>query len=438
MYTTATSGSWYKQFVTERDRTNMNRVRMNLEPTFISTETQTCREEDLVAPDRTNTYRRVQQQSDRPSLIKQYGGQIFRQPMEICSYDHNRPRYNTNNVSVWEEMIQQRILESKTIRSHKGEQEVQLSHDKQQDQRYETEVKQMEDKGMMTLYPELFQSYIHSSFKCPEYRYVERQNTNFIGDRNRNTLEHQHPVVNSRRQDNRCVERQDVNIISDSFRNTQDCNVLPVVDSRPQDRRYIERRNTNIIDDRSGNTNTRGHQPLPLQPVEDWIQIDASDIHENALSQNRRNNIIPNPGYQQDMLNTAMMEPRQLSRDSRINVNDQEWYDRRTPHTTGSDNLFEQQMSLMREMFQMVSVQNAHMRDQINTRNKLRITPEKFAGNTSFYSFMAQFENCCEINGWEEHEKLLMLRSSLTGNASAVLWDLGADKQCSYRVGGSS
>ena len=80
----------------------------------------------------------------------------------------------------------------------------------------------------------------------------------------------------------------------------------------------------------------------------------------------------------------------------------------------------------------MVSVQNAHMRDQINTRNKLRIIPEKFAGTTSFHTFMAQFENS-EINRWEEHEKLLMLRSSLTGNAAAVLWDLGADKRCTYK-----
>ena len=78
-------------------------------------------------------------------------------------------------------------------------------------------------------------------------------------------------------------------------------------------------------------------------------------------------------------------------------------------------------MNLMRDMFQMVSVQDAHMRDQINTRNKLRIIPEKFNGTTSFHSFMTQFENCGEINHWEEHEKLLMLRSSLTGNATAVL-----------------
>jgi len=38
---------------------------------------------------------------------------------------------------------------------------------------------------------------------------------------------------------------------------------------------------------------------------------------------------------------------------------------------------------------------------------------------------MAQFENCCEINRWTAQEKLLMLRSSLTGNALSIRWDIG-------------
>ena len=137
------------------------------------------------------------------------------------------------------------------------------------------------------------------------------------------------------------------------------------------------------------------------------------------VNQNRGNLAPPTYGNQRELLNTAMLEPRLVSRNSDAHAVDQEWYDRRTPHTTNSDSLLEQQMNLMRDMFQMVSVQNAHMRDQVNTRNKLRIIPEKFNGTTSFHSFMAQFENCCEINHWEEHEKLLMLRSSLTRQCSS-------------------
>ena len=60
------------------------------------------------------------------------------------------------------------------------------------------------------------------------------------------------------------------------------------------------------------------------------------------------------------------------------------------------------------------------MRDQITTRNKSQVIPEKFADTSSFYSFLVQSENCCEINDWEEREKLLMLRNSLTGSAAAT------------------
>ena len=86
-------------------------------------------------------------------------------------------------------------------------------------------------------------------------------------------------------------------------------------------------------------------------------------------------------------------------------------------------------MQLMQEMFRMLSTQNAHMRNQLENRNTIKVKPEKFSGSgTSFHSFMAQFENCCEVNRWTEQEKLLMLRSSLTGNALFILWDIGTDR----------
>ena len=61
------------------------------------------------------------------------------------------------------------------------------------------------------------------------------------------------------------------------------------------------------------------------------------------------------------------------------------------------------------------------------------VKPEKFSrSGTSFHSFMAQFENSCEINRWTVQEKLLMLRSSLTGNALSILWDIGTDRDYTY------
>ena len=105
---------------------------------------------------------------------------------------------------------------------------------------------------------------------------------------------------------------------------------------------------------------------------------------------------------------------------------------RRSTSNSSFENLVGQQMSLIREMFQMVNSQNAHMRDQINIRNRYNVVPEKFAGTSSFHSFMVQFENCCELNHWEEHEKFWMLKNSLTGDAAAILWDFGSDRQRSY------
>ena len=105
-------------------------------------------------------------------------------------------------------------------------------------------------------------------------------------------------------------------------------------------------------------------------------------------------------------------------------------HERTKPHSQNiSENILAQQMQLMQEMFRMLSTQNAHMRNQLGNRNTLMVKPEKFSrSGTSFHSFMAQFENSCEINRWTVQEKLLMLRSSLTGNALSILWDIGTDR----------
>ena len=68
---------------------------------------------------------------------------------------------------------------------------------------------------------------------------------------------------------------------------------------------------------------------------------------------------------------------------------DRERCRRSTPNTNITENLLEQQMNLMRELIQMVNIQNARMRDQMNIRNELCVMPEKYAGTSSFHSFMA-------------------------------------------------
>ena len=96
------------------------------------------------------------------------------------------------------------------------------------------------------------------------------------------------------------------------------------------------------------------------------------------------------------------------------------------------ESLVGQQMSLMMELIRLLNTQVAQLREQINSGNKLWAKPEKFAGTSSFHSFMAKFENCCEINGWDEREKLLMLKDSLTGNAATILWEFGSEKRRDY------
>jgi len=48
--------------------------------------------------------------------------------------------------------------------------------------------------------------------------------------------------------------------------------------------------------------------------------------------------------------------------------------------------------------------------------------PDKFDGSTCFETFLVQFDNCAQFNGWNELEKQHYLRRSLKGNAAQVLW----------------
>ena len=114
--------------------------------------------------------------------------------------------------------------------------------------------------------------------------------------------------------------------------------------------------------------NQRDNRQLDIQQGEDLIRMNTPVVHTNSLNPGINNHVIPTHDYQQEILNTAMMEPRQFSRNSRINAEDQEWFGRRTPHTNMSESILKQQMNLMRDIFQMVSVQNAHMREQINKK----------------------------------------------------------------------
>jgi len=48
--------------------------------------------------------------------------------------------------------------------------------------------------------------------------------------------------------------------------------------------------------------------------------------------------------------------------------------------------------------------------------------PEKFNGTTCFETFLVQFNDCLQYNQWDDRDKLLYLRWSLTGIAAQMLW----------------
>ena len=83
--------------------------------------------------------------------------------------------------------------------------------------------------------------------------------------------------------------------------------------------------------------------------------------------------------------------------------------DIRASHIDISGRLLEQQTQLMNEMFRMRNTQHELLQDRTNDRRIMKVKPEKFSGcdGISIYSFIAQFENCSEINQWSEREKNL-------------------------------
>ena len=403
----------------------------------------------------------IQQFGGQPYHMRRCDGSMLSHPMRDWRYDSEINRGDANKVGLWREIVDRRFLDGIPMRGYEIRSEIQQTQRGQADQRNETEVKGLNNNREMVLDPGAFQPYQSMGLQCPGYRRVDQQEENVNTESSRGyTYGQSDSLTNSRRveiqstntkddrprdipvsfhpgatylcQNEVSGELQETNNIKENGRMIRESNICPMPELRPPGHEYIERQESNISRHRNENVNVQA-PPVEMCHLDGmWRRTDTSSRPGNTITQDGNNGAVFNRDGHYDTLNTAMLEPRQLSRNSGVHTNDLEWGGRRTPHTVGSENLLEQQMGLMREMFQMVSVQNAHMRDQINTRNKLRITPEKFAGTTSFYSFMAQFENCCEINKWEEHEKLLMLRSSLTGNAAAILWELGADKQCSY------
>ena len=61
-------------------------------------------------------------------------------------------------------------------------------------------------------------------------------------------------------------------------------------------------------------------------------------------------------------------------------------------------------------------------------QNKRHIKVAKFDGTEPFETFMAEFNNAANYNGWSEVDQLAQMKACLTGAAANVLWDTSDEK----------
>jgi hypothetical protein len=64
----------------------------------------------------------------------------------------------------------------------------------------------------------------------------------------------------------------------------------------------------------------------------------------------------------------------------------------------------------------------------------IRIKLEKYDGKTAIAAFLAKFEVCARCNNWSDREKADQLMCALTGPASQLLWDMGAQHDVSWQA----
>ena len=145
-----------------------------------------------------------------------------------------------------------------------------------------------------------------------------------------------HPVT--RRPDPGHLRRYHTNVVDAGVGDTHSNHQLPVEDTSRVYPQQVMRRNADLIDDNRV-TGLRNRHQLPVRQEKDDVPRCAPTTPRNMSNQNRRNLASPTYRNQHELLNTAMLEPRLVSRNSEANAVDQEWYDRRTPHTTNSDSL---------------------------------------------------------------------------------------------------
>lgn len=72
--------------------------------------------------------------------------------------------------------------------------------------------------------------------------------------------------------------------------------------------------------------------------------------------------------------------------------------------------------------------------DDVHKNRRPKVMPDTFDGRSSWQEFLAHFQNCAEINEWDNKEKGMYLRVSLRGLACQYLETLPAYRRRSYEA----
>jgi hypothetical protein len=87
---------------------------------------------------------------------------------------------------------------------------------------------------------------------------------------------------------------------------------------------------------------------------------------------------------------------------------------------------------LQDRMDRMLTSDRVPVRSQSSTGGKPSYRPDRFDGSTPWREYIAHFESCSKINGWDDVTKCNYLAVGLRGQAQQILSDLGGVTHTNY------
>ena len=160
---------------------------------------------------------------------------------------------------------------------------------------------------------------------------------------------------------------------------------------------------------------TRNETRQSIREIQSNVLDDIGKLRRefNVLQNNfeRLNNKVNTPILANDPLNFASREGNGHSTPILTQVDRNENHSRPSPVNEGS-----------------IRGHNS----SLNTRQNLKLKPEKFDGTEDFEEYISQFEIIAEINNWDSEAKALYLAGSLRSCARSILSELTTSDRKDY------